>query len=155
MAKDKDFTDYYSSRTLTKEEFYSVADTLYALNNLWMLSGFIRQNRQVLFQEVQNSMNGLKSPDFTETCRFGKETMLSRMFQVMERFQLNNCMVAEEVLGYTVATRRMKVYSFTTKSGKNVPQIILQGNWVEQWSFEIGCSVSVECYYNKLVILRD
>ena len=44
MAKDKDFTDYYSSRTLTKEEFYSVADTLYALNNLWMLSGFIRQN---------------------------------------------------------------------------------------------------------------
>ncbi|RKI98374.1 hypothetical protein D7X87_26855, partial [bacterium D16-54] len=77
MAKDKDFTDYYSSRTLTKEEFYSVADTLYALNNLWMLSGFIRQNRQVLFQEVRSSMNGLKSPDFTETCRFGKETMLS------------------------------------------------------------------------------
>ena len=69
MAKDKDFTDY--------EEFYSVADTLYALNNLWMLSGFIRQNRQVLFQEVRSSMNGLKSPDFTETCRFGKETMLS------------------------------------------------------------------------------
>ena len=156
MAKDKDFTDYYSSRTLTKEEFYSVADTLYALNNLWMLSGFIRQNRQVLFQEVRSSMNSLKSPDFTETCRFGKETMLSRMFQVMERFQLNNCMVAEDGgSGYTVATRRMKAYSFTTRNGKNVPQIILQGNWVEQWGFEIGCSVSVECYQNKLVILKD
>ena len=56
----------------------------------------------------------------------------------MERFQLNDCMVAEDAgLGYTVATRRMKAYSFTTKSGaKNVPQIILQGNWVEQWGFE-------------------
>ena len=33
----------------------------------------------------------------------------------MERFQLNNYMVAEEaVLDYTVATRRMKAYSFTT-----------------------------------------
>lgn len=53
------------------------------------------------------------------------------------------------------ATRRMKAYSFTTRSGKNVPQIILQGNWVEQWGFEIGCSVSVECYQNKLVILKD
>ena len=156
MAKDKDFIDYYSSRTLTKEEFYSVLDTLYGMNNLWMLSGFIRQNRQVLFQEVRSSMNGLKSPDFTETCRFGKETMLSRMFQVMERFQLNNCMVAEDAgSGYTVATRRMKAYSFTTRNGKNVPQIILQGNWVEQWGFEIGCSVSVECYQNKLVILKD
>ena len=155
MAKDKDFSDYYSTHSLTKAEFYSVLDTLYGMNNLWMLSGFIRQNRQVLFQEVRSSMNGLKSPDFTETCRFGKETMLSRMFQVMERFQLNNCMVAEEVLGYTVATRRMKAYSFTTRSGKNVPQIILQGNWVEQWGFEAGCSVSVECYQNKLVILKD
>ena len=156
MAKDKDFSDYYSTHSLTKAEFYSVLDTLYGMNNLWMLSGFIRQNRQVLFQEVRSSMNGLKSPDFTETCRFGKETMLSRMFQVMERFQLNNCMVAEDGgSGYTVATRRMKAYSFTTRNGKNVPQIILQGNWVEQWGFEIGCSVSVECYQNKLVILKD
>ena len=74
----------------------------------------------------------------------------------MECFWLNGCLVAEEaVLGYTVATRRMKAYSFTTRNGKNVPQIILQGNWVEQWGFEIGCSVSVECYQNKLVILKD
>ncbi len=49
----------------------------------------------------------------------------------------------------------MKAYSFTTRNGKNVPQIILQGNWVEQRGFEIGCSVSVECYQNKLVILKD
>ena len=31
----------------------------------------------------------------------------------------------------------MKAYSFTTRNGKNVPQIILQGNWVEQRGFEI------------------
>ena len=64
MAKDNAFSDYYSNRNLTKAEFYSVADTLYDLNNLWMLSGFIRQNRQVLFQEIQNSTDGLKRPDF-------------------------------------------------------------------------------------------
>ncbi len=156
MAKDNAFSDYYSNRNLTKAEFYSVADTVYDLNNLWMLSGFIRQNRQVLFQEIQTSMDGLKRPDFTETCKFGKDTMLSRMFQVMENFRFNDCMVAEGTgLGYSVATRRMKAYAFTTKSGKNVPQIILQGNWVEQWGFEAGCSVSVECYQNKLVILKD
>lgn len=133
MEKDKDFSDYYSNRNLTKTEFYSVMDTLYGLNNLWMLSGFIRQNRQVLFQEVQNSMNGLKSPDFTETCRFGKDTMLSRMFQVMERFHLNSCCVAEDTgLDNTVTTRRMKAHSFTTRSERTVPQIILQGNWVKQ-----------------------
>ncbi len=133
MAKDKDFSDYYSNRNLTKTEFYSVMDTLYGLNNLWMLSGFIRQNRQVLFQEVQNSMNGLKSPDFTETCRFGKDTMLSRMFQVMERFHLNSCCVAEDTgLDNTVTTQRMKAHSFTARSGRTVPQIILQGNWVKQ-----------------------
>ncbi len=47
MTKDNAFSDYYTNRNLTKVEFYSVADTLYELNNLWMLSGFIRQNWQV------------------------------------------------------------------------------------------------------------
>ena len=74
----------------------------------------------------------------------------------MEKFHLNGCCMAEDMgMDYTVATRRMKAHSFTTRNGRNVPQIILQGNWVEQWGFEIGCSVSVECYQNKLVILKD
>ncbi len=78
-------------------------------------------------------MGGLKSPDFTENYRFGKDTMLSGMFQVMENFQLDGCMVAEDMdLGYTAETSRIKAYAFTTRSGKNVPQIILQGNWVEK-----------------------
>ena len=34
MAKEKDFSDYYSRRNLTGREFYSVMDTLYELNNL-------------------------------------------------------------------------------------------------------------------------
>lgn len=72
MAKDHAFSDYYSNRILLKKEFYSVADTLYEMNNLWMLSGFIRQNRQVLFQETQANLDGQKNFDFTETCRFGK-----------------------------------------------------------------------------------
>jgi len=71
-------------------------------------------------------------------------------------FSVGDCMVAEDMdSGYTAATRRIKAYAFTTRSGKNVPQIILQGNWVEQRGFEIGCSVTVECYQNKLVILKD
>ncbi len=117
MAKDNAFSNYYTNRNLTKAEFYLVADTLYDLNNFWMLS---------------------------------------RMLQVMENFQLGGCIVAEDMdLGYTAETRRIKAYAFTTKSGKNVPQIILQGNWVEKWGFEAGCSVTVECYQNKLVILKD
>ncbi len=64
--------------------------------------------------------------------------------------------MAEDMdLGYTAASCRIKTYAFTTKRGKSAPRIILQGNWVEQWGFEIGCSVSVECYQNKLVILKD
>lgn len=42
----------------------------------------------------------------------------------MERFQLNGCM-ASEIEGLSI-----------------------------QWGFEIGCSVFVECYQNKLVILK-
>ena len=69
---------------------------------------------------------------------------------------MKDCMVAEDAgSGYTAATRRMKAYSFTAKRGKSVPQIILQGNWVEQCGFEIGCSVRVECYPNKLVVLKE
>jgi len=118
MAKDHAFSDYYSNQNLTKTEFYSVADTLYELNNLWVLSGFIRQNRQILFQEIQSSIGGFKSPDFTETCRFGKDTMLSGMFRVMEKFQLNDCMEEEDTgEGYTVATRKIKTYA-TTKRGR-------------------------------------
>ncbi len=154
MAKEKDFTDYYSKKRLTGREFYSVMDTLYELNNLWMLSEFIRQNQQVLLREIQEGIECRKKPDFTDICRIGKDTMLSRMFQVMGKFHLDEC-VAEENTDYTVITRRVKAYAATTNSGKTVPQIMLQGNWVKKWGFEAGCSVRVECFPNKLVILKE
>ena len=153
MAKEKDFSDYYSKRNLTGREFYSVIDTLYELNNLRMLSEFIRQNQQVLFQETKGSAECQKKPDFTEICRIGKDTMMSRMFQVMEKFHMDEW-VAEDT-DYTVITRRVKAYAATTGSGKTVPQIMLQGNWVKKWGFEAGCSVRVESYPNKLVILKE
>ncbi|MCI8874055.1 MAG: type I toxin-antitoxin system SymE family toxin [Lachnospiraceae bacterium] len=52
-------------------------------------------------------------------------------------------------------TRRVKVYAATTGSGKIVPQIMLLGNWVKKWGFEAGCSMRVECFPNKLVILKE
>lgn len=36
-----------------------------------------------------------------------------------------------------------------------MPQIILQRNWVEHWDFKVEFSDSVECYPNKLVILKN
>ncbi len=153
MAKEKDFSDYYSRRNLTGREFYSVMDTLYELNNLWMLSGFIRQNQQVLLRETQEGTEYRKKPDFTEICRIGKDAMLSRMFQVMGKFHLDEY-VAKDT-DYTVITRRVKAYAATTGSGKTVPQIMLQGNWVKKWGFEAGSSVRVECFPNKLVILKE
>ena len=118
-----------------------------------MLSGFIRQNQQVLLRETQEGTEYRKKPDFTEICRIGKDTMLSRMFQVMGKFHLDEY-VAEDT-DYTEITRRVKAYAVTTGSGKTVPQIMLQGNWVKKWGFEAGCSMRVECFPNKLVILKE
>ncbi len=58
-------------------------------------------------------------------------------------------------MGSTRDIHWMKAYPATVSSGKNVPQFIIQGNWVEQCGFEVGCSVRVECYPNKLVILKE
>ncbi|MCM1191342.1 MAG: type I toxin-antitoxin system SymE family toxin [Butyrivibrio sp.] len=49
----------------------------------------------------------------------------------------------------------IKADAATTSRGKMIPQIVLQGNWLEQCGFEAGCSVRVECYPNKLVILKE
>jgi hypothetical protein len=138
---------------MEQREFYSVMDTLYELNNLWMLSGFIRQNQQVLLRETQEGTEYRKKPNFIEICRIGKDTMLSRMFQVMGRFHLAEY-VAEDT-DYTIITRRGKAYAATTGSGKTVPQIMLQGNRVRKWGFEAGSSMRVECFPNKLVILKE
>lgn len=154
MAKDKDFSDYYSTRNLARTEFYSVMDTLYELNNLCMLSEFIHQNRQILFREVNEGIESQKLPDFTEICRLGKDTMLSRMFQVMQEFHNNGGGVSGDAL-YIAPEHRLKIYAASTPKGREVPQIVLQGNWVEKWGFSVGSTIRVECHQNKLVILKE
>lgn len=155
MADDKDFLNYYSNMRMRKSEFYSVADRLYQLNNLYMLSDFIYQNRQVLLNEVSEIKGQHGIPDFSTVCNIGKETMLARMFQVMKNFKINESMVAEEMVDYRINTHRLKVYAATTRSGQNIAQIVLQRRWVEQCGFKIGFSVSVKCYENRLVISKD
>lgn len=155
MADYKDFLNYYSNIGMRKSEFYSVADQLYQLNNLYMLSDFIYQNRQVLLDEVNEIEGQYGIPDFSVVCNLGKETMLSRLFQVIKNFKINESMVAEESVDYGINIQRLKVYAATSRYGQNVSQIILQGKWVEQCEFKIGSSVSVKCYENRLVILKD
>lgn len=92
--------------------------------------------------------------EFTEICNLGKDVILSRMFQVMESFRIDGKIVSESA-DNDVGIHRIKAYSVTANSGKNVPQFIIQGNWVVQCGFKIGYSVHVECYPNKLVILKE
>lgn len=39
--------NFYSHKVLERAELYSIADMLYQLNNLWMLSEFLHQNRPI------------------------------------------------------------------------------------------------------------
>ena len=59
--------------------------------------------------------------------------------------------------------RKMRVYEATTVSQnkwymqtkyKSVPQIRLQGLWLEQLGFESGAEVKVECEEGRLVIWK-
>ena len=154
MARDIEFSAYYSGVCLTEREFYSVADKLYELNNFWMLSDFLYRNRHILFQEAKRKKETQENHNFMEICNFEKDTILSRMFQVM-KYPSINCNIINESTECHIPVRRIKAYATTANGGKSVPQIILQGNWVEQCGFEIGCSVRVECYPNKLIILKE
>lgn len=155
MSGDSEFTAYYSNLILKKTDFYSVVDILYQLNNLWMLSEFIHQNRQILLNEVSEISGEYGRPDFSIPCNLGKDTMLSRMFQVMKDYTMNESRVAEGSVEYAVNTHKIKVYAASSHNRQDVAQIILQGKWVEKWGFAIGSNVRVECYQNKLVIVKD
>lgn len=65
MADDKDFLNYYSNTGMRRSDFYSEADRLYQLNNLYMLSDFIYQNRQILLNEVNELAQGYGGSDFS------------------------------------------------------------------------------------------
>jgi hypothetical protein len=63
-----------------------------------------------------------KDYDFMEPCNYGKDVILSRMFQVMEGVRTDGIIV-DEVLDGGRNIHRMKAYSASANSGKNVPQI--------------------------------
>lgn len=62
-------------------------------------------------------------------------------------------------------TRKLKVYSASVQTGngswyrgnvyKQVPQIGLQGDWLQECGFETGSNISVECQAGKLVISKN
>lgn len=99
----------------------------------------------ILIREVSEHIEYHGVPDFTESCKLGSDTMLSRMFQIMQKFHTYENTTAEDVLS-VIPVHRLKIYAASTAKGKEVPQIVLQGNWVKQ---------CVECHPKKLVILKD
>ncbi|MCR5685418.1 MAG: type I toxin-antitoxin system SymE family toxin [Lachnospiraceae bacterium] len=50
---------------------------------------------------------------------------------------------------------RLKIYESNGAFKKTVPKIVIQGDWVRQFGFDIGDKVRVECYEGRLVIVND
>lgn len=151
MSNDFDFQNFYSKKGLNEREFYSIADTLYQLNNLCMLAEFISYNKQFLIYEVQKMGNWQGHVDFTEPCRLGHDTMLARIFTILQHFNLSTN------ISYTTpinTTHNLKVQE-APGGVVSTPRISLQGKWVEEFGFPIGSHISVECFQNKLVILSN
>lgn len=57
MSNDIDFQNFYSKKCLSEREFYSIVDTLYQLNSLWMLAEFVTLNKPFLTYEIQKIGN--------------------------------------------------------------------------------------------------
>lgn len=155
MSSNTDFENFYSHNALKKTEFYSIADMLYQLNNFWMLSEFLHQHRQILFHEVGHIIKQDEFLNFYIPCKLGQDTMFARIFKVFESHSTNLCAVAEDTFPYSSCTHKLKVYATTQNNTLPVSQIILQGKWVEQFGFSIGSNIRVECYENKLIIIKE
>ena len=48
--------------------------------------------------------------------------------------------------------RKLKVYGKSLASRDGVPQIALQGQWLEKYGFKVGDFVAVDCEEGRLVI---
>ncbi len=51
--------------------------------------------------------------------------------------------------------RKLTVYNGRGAFKKSPPQILLQGNWLEQAGFSTGDKITVKCHQGKLVITKD
>lgn len=151
MSNDTDFQNFYSKKSLNDREFYSIVDSLYQLNNLWMLAEFVTCNKPLLIYEVQKMGNWQGHVDFTEPCRLGHDTMLARIFTILQHFNISTNISYET---HVNSTRNLKVQEASGYQ-TSIPKISLQGKWVEDFGFPIGSHISVECFQNKLVILNN
>ena len=48
ISNDRDFQNFYTKKWVNDHEFYSIVDTFYQLNNLWMLSEFVHIHKPFL-----------------------------------------------------------------------------------------------------------
>ena len=151
MSNDTDFQNFYSKKSLNDREFYSIVDSLYQLNNLCMLAEFVTCNKPLLIYEVQKMGNWQGHIDFTEPCRFGHDTMLARIFTILQHFNISTNISYETSNN---STRNLKVQEASGYQ-TSIPKISLQGKWAEDFGFPIGSHISVECFQNKLVILNN
>lgn len=151
MSNDTDFKNFYAKKNLSDHEFYSIADSLYQLNNLCMLAEFVTCNKPLLIYEVQKMGNWQGHIDFTEPCRLGHDTMLARIFTILQHFNISTNISYET---RDNSTRNLKVQEASGYQ-TSIPKISLQGKWVEDFGFPIGSHISVECFQNKLVILNN
>ena len=151
MSNDTDFQNFYSKKSLNDREFYSIVDSLYQLNNLCMLAEFVTCNKPLLIYEVQKMGNWQGHIDFTEPCRFGHDTMLARIFTILQHFNISTNISYET---RDNSTRNLKVQEASGYQ-TSIPKISLQGKWVEDFGFPIGSHISVVCFQNKLVILNN
>lgn len=151
MSNDTDFQNFYSKKSLNDREFYSIVDSLYQLNNLCMLAEFVTCNKPLLIYEVQKMGNWQGHIDFTEPCRLGHDTMLARIFTILQHFNISTNISYET---RDNSTRNLKVQEASGYQ-TSIPKISLQGKWVEDFGFPIGSYISVECFQNKLVILNN
>lgn len=116
-----------------------------------MLAEFVTCNKPLLIYEVQKMGNWQGHVDFTEPCRLGHDTMLARIFTILQHFNISTNISYET---RDNSTRNLKVQEASGYQ-TSIPKISLQGKWVEDFGFPIGSHISVECFQNKLVILNN
>lgn len=51
--------------------------------------------------------------------------------------------------------RKLKVYGAVGKWYKEPPKIHLEGQWLERLGFDCGDQIRVECFNEKLVIVKE
>lgn len=55
----------------------------------------------------------------------------------------------------TRKSRKMTVYKTTGTRYQHIPQIKMQGDWLEDAGFSIGDHIQVKCQKNRLIITKS